>query len=73
MRNLLAIGLLVLVATVGCSTTSVGQVVTNVSADGRGGLLIQKGTLKQQKLFGLYNTDVSVEGLHTTNVNAGND
>ena len=73
MKKLLAVGLLVLVATVGCTTTSVGQVVTNVSSDGRGGLLIEKGTVKVRKYGWIYVTDVSVEDFHTANMNVGND
>ena len=73
MNKLLAVALLALVATVGCTTSSVAQVVTNVSSDGRGGVLIEKGTLMQRKYGWSYVTDVWVEDFKTTNMQLGSN
>ena len=71
MKKLLAVALLALVAATGCTTSSVGQVVTNVNPDGRGGVLIEKGTLKQRKYMWTYVTDIWVEDFQTGNIHLG--
>ena len=73
MNRLLVVALIALVAMVGCTTSSVCQVVTSVSPDGRGGVIIEKGTLKQRKYSWTYVTDVWVEDFQTTNINLGSN
>jgi len=71
MKKLLALGLLALIATAGCTTSSIGQVVTNVSSDGQRGAIIEKGTLKQRKYLWTYVTEIWIEDFKTTKVQLG--
>ncbi len=72
MNTLLALAFVCLITALGCTTNTVGQVVTNVSLDGRGGVLIDKGTLKRRKYSWVYVTDVWLEDFKTTNVQLAN-
>jgi len=71
MTRLLSLGLLALTATGGCTTSGVGQVVTNVGSDGQRRAIIEKGTLKQRKCLWTYVTEIWVEDFKTTKVQLG--
>jgi hypothetical protein len=45
--------------------------VTNVSSDGRGGLLVEKGTLMKRTYSWIYVTDVWVDDVQTVNIAVG--
>ncbi|MFO8008246.1 MAG: hypothetical protein R6V05_10970 [Candidatus Brocadiia bacterium] len=71
MRRFLAVALLLLIAAAGCTTNSIGQVVTNVSSDGRGGIIVEKGTLKQRSYMWTYVTDVWIDNVQTISTGLG--
>ena len=45
MKALLVVAALSLALAVGCSTSTIGQVVTNVTPDGHGGVLVERATV----------------------------
>ena len=71
MKKLLAVAVLALAVTAGCTTSGLGQVVTNVSPDGRGGINVEKGTLMKRTYSWMYVTDVWVADIQTVNMNLG--